>query len=170
VALVAVTSLFLTANAAVASVPRHHHPIVGPCNGNGGSATDIFTFPGFPNAFPGADFIGMNYQVSGSAVVFDDRGAFVHINAALTFRVVNSEQGVDLWSATRQLRITGFAPEAPLPDVNTAIFPRTITVDMVPVGFSGPTVRVVWPVLVSAHWTSDSIAACVAGFDPPTLA
>lgn len=155
---------------AASAAPVGTRPMIGPCSGSGAGGFYIDISPPLMNAFPGATALSLIFATTGHAVVWDDIGALAKIDSDLTFLAQNDDQVV-LWQATAKLRVRGFAREAPLPDVDNAQYPRTLTVTMRPVGFQAPAVRLSWPLVVVLSWYGGAISSCgvAGGDDIPTV-
>ena len=135
----------------------------------GGGSFALDAFPELGSHFPGAQWLGFEYTTRGHVVAFDDVGAAAGVQSDLTFIAQNDDQ-VHLWEATAKLQAGGFAAEEPSPNEDHAFFPRTLIVEMRPVGFSAPSVRLAWPMITVVGWllAADAVSLRALG-DIPTV-
>lgn len=162
-------SLVLITPGAAAATPSGPPSIAGSCASGGGGSFALDTFPELGSHFPGAQWLGFEYITKGHVVAFDNVGAAAGVQSDLTFIAQNDDQ-VHLWEATAQLQAGGFAAEEASPNEDYAFFPRTLIVEMHPVGFAAPSVRLAWPMITVVGWllAADAVVCAPSG-DIPTV-
>jgi hypothetical protein len=160
----------IAAPAAAITSPTTEGAIAGRCAGGGGGSIFLSFEPDLASQFPGATILGFSNEFAGHAVVFDDVGANARIAVDLTFSATD-DFGLTLWqSSTAHILVQGFASEiGPPGGVDTAEFPVLLTVEMVPVGFSAPTVSLLWRVIVIVAWNDGSIGSIGCGVGVPDI-